>query len=84
MQSNLKALSLPIVTLLCVSLSACAIKPASTPVQPAQLPQLPQQARQQPLPAECSPTCLQSWSNKVESLQRRLIVPGSPDSPASK
>ena len=67
MQSNRKALSLLIVMPLCVSLSACATKPASMPVLPAQLPQLPQQARQPPLPAECSPTCLQSWSNAVEA-----------------
>lgn len=55
--------------------TGCATKPMPLPapsVRPAEIPKLPEAARQ-PLPRSvCKPTCLQTWSERVENWRLKL------------
>ena len=72
----LSALLLSLVT-------GCASPPPLSPPVARVIPPLSPLAKMPPVPPECSPTCLQMWSESVAQWQRRLTNAASPSTPAS-
>ena len=65
-----KLMLLPLMLLL----TACAQHSTPPSVEPPAVPPLPLEARQGQTNPLCSPTCLQSWSKKVEQWQQKLTA----------
>nr|WP_301360754.1 hypothetical protein [Stutzerimonas nitrititolerans] len=70
--------------MLALLLQGCGSNPGAWPPssRPA-MPELPSSARQGPKQPQCSPTCLERWSQKVEQWQKRLTDPAAQGLPAS-
>jgi len=47
------------------------------------MPELPASARQGKAPPQCLPTCLESWSQKVEQWQKQLTAPAAQGLPVN-